>query len=251
MKTTPSFCVIALCSILLLFSCSKDASAPADNGKSGSVTKFATVNNYLYILNNNKLDVYDVSDELHTSKVGSITVAYTTETIFSFNNKLYIGATDGIYVVDITDPVHPVLKARSEYLTFRCDPVIARDSVAYSTTKTGRGCNGNSQPANTLQVIDIRNENDLNTVNVLSLNEPNGLAFDGNTLFVCDGSYGLRVYDITQAYYPVEIERVTSINAVDVIADNNLLIVSSPAGYSFFDYSDISNIHLVKTIDKN
>jgi hypothetical protein len=241
------------CSLLFLPSCTlySDAEvAPNNNGKSGSITKFTVVENYLYALSDNKIVVYDISDKNNMINVGSTTVAYNIETIFSFANRLYIGATDGVFIVDITDKTKPVVQSKAMHFV-GCDPAIAKANVAYSTVRTGTVCNNNFRSNGMLVVYDVTDALYPSELTFIVMEEPQGLSYDGNTLFVCNGNYGVHVYDITDNRNPEYLTKISDINAVDVIAENNLLIVSSPSGYTFCDYTDLNNIRIVKTINKN
>lgn len=235
-----------------MMSCNKESNlATQNNGKSGSITKFAIVNNYLYALNNNKLDVYDITNRANPTKINSINIDYTIETIFSYNSRLYIGASDGIFIVDISNPRLPELKG-SAWHQYGCDPVVTKGNIAYSTVSVSRKCGGFVNNS-ALNILNVTNDNNPYIINVIQLEEAKGLGYDGNTLFVCTGESGLIVYNISEPNEsnPIAIDTISTINAIDVIAENGILIVTSPDKYSFYDYTDLSNIHLLNTVSKN
>lgn len=238
--------------VLFFTACEKDNNARLANeqGKSGSITRFAIVDNYLYSLSNNEIVVFDITKKDDPVKINSVKVSYSIETIFSYIGKLYIGATDGIYIVDINNPRSPVIQAKESHQV-SCDPVVVKNTIAYSTVKQGVGCNNSFRPQSALLVIDVTDPYYPNTINTILMDSPQGLGYDGDKLFVCDGANGIVVYDISDAYAPAQIQKVTSVNAVDVITDNGLLIVSTPNSYNFYDYSDINNITKLSQIDKN
>lgn len=246
-----NFLKMALIVITLsVASCGKNESArvaPTTNGISGSITKFAVVDNFLYGLNDNEIVVYDISNNNDAIKVGSTEVGYNIETIFSLQDNLYIGATDGIYIVDITTRNKPIVLSKAIH-TLGCDPVIVKGNIAFSTVRTGVGCGGNFVQYSALLIYDVRNINYPVIINEYPMASPKGLAYDGNTLFVCDEENGLKIFDISDIRTIREVTNLKEINAKDVIADNNTLVVSTKNGYVFYDYSDLQNIQLIKTI---
>lgn len=249
MKSLKIFFLFLILSITH-FSCSKvDESSLSPNGKSGSITKFTVLGSYMYCLNSSNLDVYNISTPEDPVKINSIKIAPVTETIFSYYGRLYIGAPDGVYIVDISIPDKPVLKG-SETHFVGCDPVVVKDNIAYSTIRTGRECNRGTT-VNLLLVMDVTNPENPRTLNSIPMTFPSGLGYDQNTLFVCDGEAGIQVFDITNLKDPKLLKTVSGIDAYDLITDNGILIVSSPKSYSFYDYSDLKNIVLKYTIPKS
>ena len=238
--------------VLFFTSYSKDSNARLANeqGKSGSITRFAIVDHYLYSLSNNEIVVFDITKKDDPTKINSIKVAYNIETIFSYIGKLYIGASDGIYIIDITNPRSPLVQAKESHQV-GCDPVVVKNNIAYSTVKQGVGCNNSFVSQSQLLVINVSNPNNPFTVNSFPMNAPQGLGYDGNILFVCDGASGIVVFDITNPTNPSQIQNIVGVNAVDVITDNGLLIVSTTNSYNFYDYSDVNNIIKLSQIDKN
>ena len=66
------------------------------------------------------------------------------------------------------------------------------DTLAYVTLRTGTNCGGN---LNTLDVVNIKDINSPKLVMSYGLTNPHGLGKDGDLLFICDGTAGLKVYD--------------------------------------------------------
>ena len=74
------------------------------------------------------------------------------------------------------------------------------------------------------------------------MDDPYGLGLDNGMLFVCDGKSGLKVYDITNTPTLSLKYHYSSLNAFDVIPDNNLLILIGSTGVYQYDYSDPQNL---------
>ena len=115
-----------------------------------------------------------------------------------------------------------------------CDPVVARDSVAYATLRGGSACGGTLSQ---LVVYDIRNTSSPVLKNTFDLNNPFGLGVKGNALYVCDSDSGLVVFDISKAYQPVKNLTITSRTFFDVIPYGNILIAQTDKGIALFDIS--------------
>lgn len=76
------------------------------------------------------------------------------------------------------------------------------------------------------------------------MNRPQGLSKDGNTLFVCDGSEGLKVFNAADASDIRQLKQIKDIQPTDVIAWNGNALVVTQDGLYQYDYSDWNNIHL-------
>src|SRR2546421_2816 len=138
------------------FSCEKQGasagSSSATSGAGGSLAKFAVVDDYLYIVDAHNLNIFDLSDPAKPRQKTSIMAGFDIETIFAYKKKLFLGASNGMYVYSIEDPLKPVKEAAITH--FRaCDPVVSNDTVSYVTLRsTGSQC-GSSK--NVLNIYDI------------------------------------------------------------------------------------------------
>ena len=74
----------------------------------------------------------------------TIKVGFEIETIFPFKDKLFIGSTSVVHIFSITDPAKPakLSQAISPTVLRRCDPVVAKDNVAYATLRVNGACGG-------------------------------------------------------------------------------------------------------------
>jgi hypothetical protein len=67
---------------------------------------------------------------------------------------------------------------------------------------------------------------------------PHGLAKDNNTLFICDGTDGLKMYDVTNLSGIVLKKHITGPETYDAIAWNKNLIIVAKDGLYQYDYSN-------------
>jgi hypothetical protein len=79
---------------------------------------------------------------------------------------------------------------------------------------------------------------------------PLGLGIDGSVLFICEGDFGLKVYDATdpKAITSNKLSEIKGISPTDVIPLNNLLIVTAKDGVYQYDYSDPNNLVLLSKV---
>lgn len=65
---------------------------------------------------------------------------------------------------------------------------------------------------------------------------PHGLGIDGTCLFLCDGTNGLKVYDVANAADIKLVHEVNDIDAYDVIPRQGLLTLTGEDGIFQFSY---------------
>ena len=229
-----------------------DAGSPSANGSSfvpgigGSMARFAIVNDYLFTVNLYQLGVLNISNEANPVIVSTTSVGWNIETIYPFKDKLFIGSSTGLFIYNISNAAAPVNEGQFTHAR-ACDPVVADDSYAYVTLRSGTLCSGIN---NELDVINIQYSYP-SLVKTYPMTNPHGLAKDGNLLFVCDGKDGLKVFDATHPGDLKLLKNIKGIETYDVIAWDKKLLVVAKNGLYQYDYSDISNLRLLSTITIN
>lgn len=215
-------------------------------GISGSMARFALVNNYLYTVDDTYLNVFNVSNTNDPSFSSKVQIDWHVETIYPFKNNLFIGSNHGMYIYNIqSSPGNPV-KAGQFIHARACDPVIADDNFAYITLHSGTTCLGFN---NQLDVVSLNNLTDASLAKTYSFTSPHGLSKDGKLLFICDGTDGLKVYDASDVLNLKLIKHIALTETYDVIAYNSRAIVVAKDGLYQFDYSNINNIKLLSKIN--
>lgn len=235
-----------------LWQCQKDLGGSytkgTDAGQGGSLARFAIVGNYLYSVDEMQLKVFDLANPEDPVLKSTQDVGFSIETIFPFQDKLFIGSTTQVYIFSITDPANPkkLSSAISPQVLRRCDPVVAKDTVAYATLRTTGPCGGFQSVLAVYNIKDITNPIQVATRPV---GEPYGLGYAGNVLYVCSHENGLLLFDITQPYQPVLLN--TKINDgvyIDVIPYQNILICWVSTGIILYDITDNKNPVLLAKI---
>lgn len=215
-------------------------------GVGGSLARFTLNSGNLYVLDGGNLKTITLSIPTSPEKVDSLYIDWGIETIFPGENKLFIGASAGMHILDIADPSKPVLL--STYAHVRaCDPVVVEGDYAYVTLRSGNPvCSGFS---NQLEVINIKDPTQPVLEYTYLLTQPYGLGVDESLLFVCDGPDGLKIFNKSDLSKIKEnLIGTYKIDAIDVIPLDGLLLVLTTKGLYQFDYSNPEEIKLLSEL---
>jgi hypothetical protein len=214
-------------------------SSAAPYGMGGSMARFALSHERLYTVGNQNLDVFNISNAVNPVSVLRKHLGWNIETIYPFRNKLFIGLQTGMFIYNINNPDNPVQEGQFSHARV-CDPVIADNNYAYVTLRSGNTCVGFT---NQLDIVSLQTANPT-LVKTYAMTNPHGLSKDGNTLFICDGRDGLKVYNASNVTGLQLIKHITGIDTYDVIAFNNIALVIAKDGIYQYDYADLNNITL-------
>ena len=209
-------------------------------GTGGSLARFTIVQNNLYAVDNTTLTTIDIANPTQMILEDQQDVGFGIETIFPFDNTLFIGANTGAYIYGVDGEGIPSELSFFEH-AMACDPVVSDGAYAYVTIRSGRACDFLGD-ANILEIYDIASLENPIQITQVAMNNPRGLSVDGNLLFVCDGNQGLVVFDVTDRTNPVVLTREMGFEANDVIAQNDVALVVSPDGIRQFDYTDPTSL---------
>jgi len=226
---------------------SSTQSATSPFGIGGSMARFTIVNDFLYAVNNTSLNVVSIANGSDPVLSNKVDMGWGIETLYPCNNRLFIGSTTGMFIYDINSPTTPV-KLGSFSHARSCDPVIADNNNAFVTLRTGTPCQGFNEQ---LDVLDITNLSNPTLVKSYQMTNPHGLAKDGNTLIICDGRDGLKFYNATDVKNLSLQKQVTGLTTYDVIAFSGWALVVAQDGLYQYDYSSLSNIHLLSKLTVN
>jgi hypothetical protein len=247
-----SLTFFALCAFFLFHSCSKDASvgeAASQTGVSGSITRFAVYQGYLYGLNLNEVQTYSLADPNKPVLVNKLRTEYGLETITIYDSVMYVGASDALYILDLTKPSEPALLSRTERIGgfSGCDPVVVKGNYAYSTVKILRNFCGIISATSALIVWNVKDKTNPVQVSGLDLGVPNGLAIVGDYLLICDeGTDRVEVVDISKPNNPILMPfGIPLTDPVDLIVNGQKAIISTKTS---FDIYDISNLEVTRKL---
>ena len=239
--------IYSLVLMALIYACKGDSVAMVDNGsvgRGGSTARFTIAKDYLYIVDNQSLKVFRITEPENLVSIKRVPLNTVVETIFPFGGHLLIGTQTGMVIFSISDPENPVRVSTYSHVV-SCDPVVAEGNYAYVTLRSGTNCN---RGLNALDVIDIRNMNSPQLVKSYPMQNPHGLGVDGNLLFVTEGDFGLKVFDKTNPNDLKLIKTFQDFTAFDVIPDANVLIITGKQGIYQYSYNAQNELKLLSKI---
>lgn len=216
-------------------------------GIGGSMARFGILDETLYAVDDSQLNIFDISNTSNPVKKSTFYVGWNVETMFLYDDKAFFGTSNGMTIYDLTNRYSPNYISEFWHVT-SCDPVVIQGDYAYITLRGGNDC-GNE--INALEVVSITDISNPELISSYPMDHPYGLGIDGNTLFVCDGESGLKIYNTTDPLTIDEniITTFPDIDAFDVIPLNNILLLIGQDGLYQYSYSDLENIELLSTIN--
>jgi len=224
----------------ILISCTQDSDNSNKNstgfegnhgGQGGSLATFILKGDYLYVVDQFDLNVFNISNNGVPTLVNKVSIGFDIETLFGYKDYLYIGSRSGMYIYDIVNPEFPKKLSSVQHFT-ACDPVVANDTHAYVTLHSNTWC-GND--INVLEIYDIQTITQPVLISTRNLISPKGLGLFGDYLIVCDDE--IKIFDVKN---PNESKLINSIDktAFDVIIRGNLLIAIGDNGLHQFKLND-------------
>ncbi len=231
------------------FSESQSISAAGSGaGVGGSMARFTIAGEHLYVVDDHSLRIFDLNEPASPLSAGVFQIGWGIETIFPYENQLFIGSQTGMYIYDRTDPLQPEQLSVFEHAN-ACDPVFVDGDLAYVTLRDGTNC---QTFTNQLEVVDISNLRDPQLLITYPMHRPHGLSVANDHLFLCDDDEGLKVFDASRWDKIGERLRLQldHFNAYDVITlpRQNLALVVGDDGLYQFDFSDPANLQPLSII---
>ena len=215
-------------------------------GISGSYALMTIKDDYLYVIDNNRLKPISISNPTELQVSDDVYLSWNVETIFPHGDYLYMGTTTGMMIYNTVDPSQPEWQGSISHAR-ACDPVVVQDDYAYVTVRSAGWCGGD---INQLDVVNISDKSNPYLVQSFEMNDPHGVGIDGNTLFVCDGDQGLKVFNAENPSKAGDelIKRFGNIDAVDIIPFHGIAMVIAEDGLFQYDYTDPENLSLISSI---
>lgn len=239
--------IYSLVLMAFIYACKGDSVA-LDNGSSvgrgGSMARFTIANDYLYIVDNQSLKVFRITEPENPVFIKRVALNTVVETIFPFEGHLLVGTQTGMFIFSISNPENPSRVAVYSHVV-SCDPVVAEGNYAYVTLRSGTNCN---RGLNSLDVVDIRDMSRPQLLKSYPMQSPHGLGVDGNLLFVTEGDFGLKVFDKTNPNDLKLIKTFSDFTAFDVIPDANVLIITGKQGIYQYGYNAQQELKLLSKI---
>src|SRR5690606_1133897 len=100
-----------------------DSGGGAGTGISGSFAQMTIMGDYLYVLDNNRLKPYNISNPTNLVIGEEAWLSWDTETIFPYDGYLYLGTTTGMMIYNTANPASPQYVGAISHAR-ACDPVV-------------------------------------------------------------------------------------------------------------------------------
>ena len=147
----------------------------------GSLSRMALFGEHFYYINEHTMHIFDVAQLAEPSRLNIVYMEWGIETIFPYEDKLFIGANNGMHIFDNENPSDP------QYLsTFAharaCDPVVVEGDIAYVTLRDGNEC---TNFINQLDVVDVSNLLEPQLIASFRMHNPHGLAVRDDVFYIC------------------------------------------------------------------
>ncbi|GAB3569947.1 hypothetical protein GCM10027578_25330 [Spirosoma luteolum] len=226
----------------------------SSSGTGGSMARFALYDKYLYAVGQSDMKLFDVRQPAKPVYSSTVSMGWGIETIFPYQDKLFIGSQTGMLIYDNSNPAQP--RQLSTFSHARvCDPVVVNGNTAYVTLRSGNRCAGFT---NQLDVVDISNLLSPRLIKSYPMRNPHGLGVDFPNLFICEGAYGLKSFNVSD---PLQVDRnlqqyIEDLQAYDVIplgtvSGQKVLLLIGQDGFYQFDYSNPARLRLLSKIPVN
>jgi len=218
-------------------------------GQAGSLARFAISGNVLFAIYRNLVKNFDLKNPSAPKFLNEVNLGFGIETLFPYKNTLFVGAVNGMHILDITNPLNPVNLSTYTHVV-ACDPVVVNDDYAFVTLRTGTTCGGKQ---NLLEVVDIKDLKNPKQIKLYEMKNPHGLSLAGEYLYVSEGNFGLKSFKVSDvnAIDKNLIQHLDKIKSSDIIAGPKSLIVMGPESICQFDYSNKANLKQLSCISLN
>jgi hypothetical protein len=210
------------------------------------MARFALHHNFLYTVSQNDLHLFNIATPSKPVDFAIVNVGWGIETIFPYENKLFIGSSTGMFIYDNSNPAAP--KQLSTFQHGRaCDPVVVQGDIAYVTLRTGTACAGTQ---NQMDLVDVSNPSAPQLIKSYQMQNPHGLSIDFPTLYLCEGENGLKVFDVKDKFAVDQhlLAHFKDMDAYDVISLGKTLLLIGKDGFYQYDSSNPLDLKLLSKI---
>jgi len=230
----------------VLFSNNKSVNASFVGG--GSMARFTVAHDHLYTIDGGHVKVFDVQQSTPVLK-NKVYMQWGIETLFPMAGNLFVGSNNGLLIYDISNPTTPEFRSTFTHAQ-ACDPVVVSGNTAYVTLRDGNECFGY---VNQLDVIDVSNLWEPKLIRSYPMQHPHGLSVVEDALYLCEGQYGLKTFDVSN---PKEIHEhllghISGFDAYDVIVlpPGDLVMVIGKDGLYQYDASNLKDLKRISVIE--
>jgi len=218
-------------------------------GIGGSMARFTIIGDFLYTVSETAMDVFSLAQADNPAFTSTIDLGWGIETIFPYEDKLFIGSNSGMFIYDNSTPAAPSLLGTFQHAR-ACDPVFVQGDYAYVTLRDGNTCEGF---INQLDLEDISTLTDPKLIESFPMDHPHGLTIRDNHLMLCEGSHGVKAFDISTPEVLDEklLDRFENVHAFDAISlpgEAPITVVIGQDGFYQFRFDEQEGFTLLSQI---
>lgn len=218
-------------------------------GIGGSMARFTIVGNFLYTIDESSMDLFDLSQPFEPAHAGNVHIGWGIETIFPYGENLFIGSNSGMFIYDNSVPTQPTLIGEFAHAT-ACDPVFIKGDYAYVTLRSGNACQGFTDQ---LDLVNITNLTNPYLVKTFPMDNPHGLSIKGEKLFLCEGDFGLKSFDITDPltlnqHLQDHVKNIHAFDAISLPGMEDVVMVIGEDGFYQYSFDTNGNLDLLSKI---
>ena len=205
------------------------------NSIAGSTATMLPYGDILYVLDAGQLKAIDLT--LDPPDTASTQPLSNPETLFIYEDYLYVGGQFGVEILDLSEPLLP--KKVSSYQHFRsCDPIVVSNDIGYVTLRGNFSNRCQLNGVNRLELVDMSNPKSPRFISDYAMSSPYGLAKADNFLAVCQEAFGLSLIDVSDPQNISETANFSGINCFDLIFHDQRLIATASDGIYQFAAED-------------
>ena len=243
-----------VCSVLffLIPSCTQDESTDSSSTLAGSYSTMLVIKDKLYLVNATTIKTFDITDPAIPKLIKESNLGFDIESLFSYDGLLLVGSKRGMYILELDDRGIPKQKSFTNYNNIEIcsrDPIVARENLAYVTLSSEDFEDCERFALDELRVFNITDPAKPVLLETIKMAKPKGLGLGRATLYICDETDGLVLFDITNPEKPEKTRALGGFKAFDVIVKNNLLLVTCEDQLRQYDITNEDDIRLVSVIN--
>jgi hypothetical protein len=200
----------------------------------GTISRMAVEYGQVYVVSDDKLHV--IEDGMNLTKTTEVNITEGAETVYAEFGRLYIGGTTEMSIYNVMTPSNPSKISELAH-TESCDPVLPIGDIAYYTLRADENGGCNSLGENTLNIVDLSNEEEPVVLETIQMNSPYGMGRAYQYLMVGDGANGLRIFDASQPDNLQNAVTITGIEVYDVMLhpfNTNIVLTTNSMGIEQF-----------------
>ncbi|WP_221793438.1 hypothetical protein [Oceanobacter mangrovi] len=240
--------LIAVLVTFILAGCGADSSdvANGQDGQSGSTSRFTIQQGYLVVVDSPYIQSFRIDSETGALyPLDQIGFNRELQTAHAYGTQqVLVGTTTGTLIMNVSSSGELALESFVDHAR-SCDPVVADGNTMYvtlSNSGTAGSCGG-SEYDNHLLVYDITDIEQPVLRGTVALDQPTGLAIDGDNLWVCYAG-GLKRFSREGNWSVTETGAFSDLSCNDIIIDGTASYLTNDDGVQLVDLQDSTPVVL-------